>query len=162
MLKIVLHQGILSGSYNFRKLEISTEALHSSHQSKVQLLLILIETLDLENVLQMVHDEKPFRYHIICKFFYVQAIIWFILCQVCELWLSSRMILWWYLQLHWNGLRYPEKNLKYTRYVFSTMFSREFWWMPRWSNKFWDMPLSKKFASHAIFYWYILLNYPHL
>lgn len=68
-LKIVLHQGILCGSYNFRKLEISTEALLSSYQAKVQLLLILIETLDLENLLQMVHDEKPFRCCLNCLYF---------------------------------------------------------------------------------------------
>ncbi|EXB39261.1 hypothetical protein L484_024956 [Morus notabilis] len=57
----LLFKGILSGSYNLRKLEISTEALHSSYQAKIQLLLILIETLDLENLLQMVRDEMPFR-----------------------------------------------------------------------------------------------------
>ncbi|PON83420.1 hypothetical protein TorRG33x02_208350 [Trema orientale] len=54
-------KGILSGSYNFGKLEISTEAIRSSYEAKIQLLLILIETLDLENLLQMVHDETPFR-----------------------------------------------------------------------------------------------------
>ncbi|XP_068323186.1 uncharacterized protein [Pyrus communis] len=47
-------QGILSGSYNFEKLAVSTEALRSSYQTKVQLLLILIETLDLESLLQMI------------------------------------------------------------------------------------------------------------
>lgn len=56
-----LYKGILSGSYNFGKLAVSTEALRSAYQAKVQLLLILIETLDLENILQMVHDEIPFR-----------------------------------------------------------------------------------------------------
>ncbi|BFG42271.1 hypothetical protein CerSpe_285450 [Prunus speciosa] len=56
-----LYKGILSGSYNFGKLAVSTEALCSAYQAKVQLLLILIETLDLENILQMVHDEIPFR-----------------------------------------------------------------------------------------------------
>ncbi|CAB4290830.1 unnamed protein product [Prunus armeniaca] len=55
-----LYKGILSGSYNFGKLAVSTEALRSAYQAKVQLLLILIETLDLENILQMVHDEIPF------------------------------------------------------------------------------------------------------
>ncbi|KAL5561138.1 hypothetical protein UlMin_030885 [Ulmus minor] len=54
-------KGILSGSYNVGKLAISTIALRSSYQAKVQLLLILMETLDLENLLQMVHDETPFR-----------------------------------------------------------------------------------------------------
>uniref|UniRef100_A0A803NF80 Nucleoporin NUP188 homolog n=1 Tax=Cannabis sativa TaxID=3483 RepID=A0A803NF80_CANSA len=56
-----LFKGILSGSYNLRKLEVSTEAIQSSYQAKIQLLLVLIETLDLENLLQMVHDETPFR-----------------------------------------------------------------------------------------------------
>ncbi|XP_062019836.1 uncharacterized protein LOC133736387 isoform X1 [Rosa rugosa] len=58
----LLYKGILSGSSNFEKLAISTEALRSSYQAKVQLLLILIETLDLESCLQMVHDEIPFRH----------------------------------------------------------------------------------------------------
>ncbi|XP_070662726.1 uncharacterized protein [Malus domestica] len=57
----VLYKGILSGSYNFEKLAVSTEALRSSYQTKFQLLLILIETLDLESLLQMVHDAIPFR-----------------------------------------------------------------------------------------------------
>ena len=55
-------QGILSGTCNFGKLAISTEALHYSHHAKIQLLLILVETLDLEILLQMVHDEMPFRF----------------------------------------------------------------------------------------------------
>lgn len=55
-----LYKGILSGSYNFGKLAISTEALKSSCDAKIQLLLILIETLDLENLLEMIHDETPF------------------------------------------------------------------------------------------------------
>ncbi|KAB1207586.1 hypothetical protein CJ030_MR7G022888 [Morella rubra] len=54
------YQGIISGAYNFGKLAISPDALHSSYHAKVQLLLILIETLDLEILLQMVHDEVPF------------------------------------------------------------------------------------------------------
>ncbi|XP_015893450.3 uncharacterized protein LOC107427578 [Ziziphus jujuba] len=56
-----LYKGILSGSYNFEKLTVSTEAYRSSYQAKIQLLLILIETLDLENLLQLVHDEMPWR-----------------------------------------------------------------------------------------------------
>ncbi|CAN1259542.1 Nucleoporin NUP188, partial [Linum perenne] len=56
-----LYKGIISGSYNFEKLSISTEAGKSCYQAKVQLLIILIETLDLENLLQLVHDETPFR-----------------------------------------------------------------------------------------------------
>lgn len=55
-------QGILSGGYNFGKLALSTEAMHSIYHAKIQLLLILIETLDLEYVLQMVHDETTFRF----------------------------------------------------------------------------------------------------
>ncbi|XP_043708822.1 uncharacterized protein LOC122658035 isoform X2 [Telopea speciosissima] len=56
-----LYKGILSGSFNFGKLAISVEARNSLYHAKVQLLLILVETLDLENLLQMVHDEVPFR-----------------------------------------------------------------------------------------------------
>lgn len=56
-----MFQGILSGSYNFGKLAVSTEAYRSSYQAKIQLLLILVETLDLENLLQLVHDEMPWR-----------------------------------------------------------------------------------------------------
>ncbi|XVF00933.1 hypothetical protein REPUB_Repub04eG0044900 [Reevesia pubescens] len=57
----LLYKGILSGSYNFGKLAISPEALYCFYHAKVQLLLILIETLNLENLLQMVHDAIPFR-----------------------------------------------------------------------------------------------------
>lgn len=60
--KTFVLQGTLSGSYNFENLAVSTEALRSSYQTKVQLLLILIETLDLESLLQMVHDAIPFRF----------------------------------------------------------------------------------------------------
>lgn len=60
-LKTFLSQGILSGSCNFGKLAVSTEALNSAYDAKIQLLLILMETLDLESLLQMVHDETPFR-----------------------------------------------------------------------------------------------------
>ncbi|KAL5788807.1 hypothetical protein ACOSP7_005756 [Xanthoceras sorbifolium] len=56
-----LYKGIIFGSYNFGKLAVSNDALKSSYDAKNQLLLILIETLDLENLLQMVHDETPFR-----------------------------------------------------------------------------------------------------
>ncbi|KAK8491474.1 hypothetical protein V6N11_059399 [Hibiscus sabdariffa] len=42
-------------------LAISPEALSSFYHAKVQLLLILIEALNLENLLQMVHDAIPFR-----------------------------------------------------------------------------------------------------
>ncbi|XP_057475806.1 uncharacterized protein LOC130763817 [Actinidia eriantha] len=58
----LLYEGIISGSSNFGRLAISTEALKSIYHAKVQLLLILIETLDLENLLEMIHDEMPFRH----------------------------------------------------------------------------------------------------
>ena len=61
-LKDTVFQGIISGSFNFGKLAISPEATHSFYHAKVQLLLILIETLDLENLLQLIHDEMPFRF----------------------------------------------------------------------------------------------------
>ncbi|GFY83689.1 nucleoporin [Actinidia rufa] len=57
----LLYEGIISGSSNFGRLAISTEALKSIYHAKVQLLLILMETLDLENLLEMIHDEMPFR-----------------------------------------------------------------------------------------------------
>ncbi|KAL5168904.1 hypothetical protein HKD37_11G030947 [Glycine soja] len=56
-----LYKGILAGDYNLGKLAITTETQQLSYHAKVQLLLILIETLNLENVLQMVHDEVPYR-----------------------------------------------------------------------------------------------------
>ncbi|XP_059297405.1 uncharacterized protein LOC132050256 isoform X2 [Lycium ferocissimum] len=56
-----LYEGFVSNSYNFGKLAVSAEAVSSIYHAKLQLLLILIETLDLENLLQMVHDEIPFR-----------------------------------------------------------------------------------------------------
>ncbi|KAI3989451.1 hypothetical protein MKX01_022726 [Papaver californicum] len=57
----LIYKGMLLGSYNFAKLAISVEAKNSLYHSKVQLLFILIETLDLENLLQMVHNQVPFR-----------------------------------------------------------------------------------------------------
>ncbi|KAI3804009.1 hypothetical protein L1987_32177 [Smallanthus sonchifolius] len=57
----LLYERMISGSCNFGKLAISTEAVKSIYHAKVQLLLILIQTLYLENILQMVHDETPFR-----------------------------------------------------------------------------------------------------
>lgn len=56
-----LYKGILLGSYSFRKLAVSAEAQHSACRVKIQLLMILIDTLDMENLLQMVHDGVPFR-----------------------------------------------------------------------------------------------------
>ncbi|XP_010446392.1 PREDICTED: uncharacterized protein LOC104729180 isoform X1 [Camelina sativa] len=55
------YKGILSGSYNFRKLAVSAEAQHSACRVQILLLMILIDTLDMENLLQMVHDGVPFR-----------------------------------------------------------------------------------------------------
>ncbi|KAK9070882.1 hypothetical protein SSX86_009450 [Deinandra increscens subsp. villosa] len=57
----LLYEMMISGSCNFGKLAISAEAVKYIYHAKVQLLLILIETLYLENILQMVHDETPFR-----------------------------------------------------------------------------------------------------
>lgn len=54
-------QEIINGSYNFHKLSISAEAVKAIYHAKVQLLLILIEALNLENLLQMVGDNIPFR-----------------------------------------------------------------------------------------------------
>ncbi|KAG2239471.1 hypothetical protein Bca52824_091717 [Brassica carinata] len=56
-----LYKGILLGSYSFWKLAVSAEAQHSACRVKIQLLMILIDTLDMENLLQMVHDGVPFR-----------------------------------------------------------------------------------------------------
>ena len=52
---------MLSGSYDVGKFAVSVEAKRSFHYAKAQLLLILIETLDFENLLRMVHDEVSFR-----------------------------------------------------------------------------------------------------
>ncbi|GMH23663.1 hypothetical protein Nepgr_025506 [Nepenthes gracilis] len=57
----LLYKGTISGSFNFGKLRVSDEAVKSSYHAKVQILLILVETLDLESLLQMIHDEVPFR-----------------------------------------------------------------------------------------------------
>ncbi|KAK6916684.1 hypothetical protein RJ641_019545 [Dillenia turbinata] len=57
----ITYKGIISGSYNLEKLAVSSGAVFSIKQAKVQLLLILIETLDLETLLQKIHDAKPFR-----------------------------------------------------------------------------------------------------
>ncbi|KAJ0962473.1 hypothetical protein J5N97_030301 [Dioscorea zingiberensis] len=51
----------LSGSDNLGKLAASVEAKNSLSHAKARLLLILIETLDLENLLCMVHDQVLFR-----------------------------------------------------------------------------------------------------
>lgn len=56
-----LFKDILCGSFSIEKLAVSVEARTSFDYAKYQLLLILIETLDLENLLRMVHDEVPYR-----------------------------------------------------------------------------------------------------
>ncbi|KAH0451385.1 hypothetical protein IEQ34_018684 [Dendrobium chrysotoxum] len=52
-----LFKDILGGAYNIENLAVSVESRASFSHAKAQLLLILIETLDLENLLRMVHDE---------------------------------------------------------------------------------------------------------
>ncbi|KAJ4780327.1 Nucleoporin NUP188 [Rhynchospora pubera] len=58
---------MLGGSYDVSKMAVSIEAMTSFYHAKAQLLFILIETLDLENLLRMVHDEVPFR-EVSCAF----------------------------------------------------------------------------------------------
>jgi hypothetical protein len=53
---------MLGGSYGAGRIAVSVEAMTTFYHLKAQLLFILIETLDLENLLRMVHDEVPFRY----------------------------------------------------------------------------------------------------
>ncbi|TKV94370.1 hypothetical protein SEVIR_9G289900v4 [Setaria viridis] len=54
-----LFKDILCGSYDVGKFAVSVEAKNSFHYAKAQLLLILIETLDFENLLRMIRDEVP-------------------------------------------------------------------------------------------------------
>ncbi|KAJ1262529.1 hypothetical protein BS78_09G115200 [Paspalum vaginatum] len=54
-----IFKDILSGSYDVGKFAVSVEAKNSFHYAKAQLLLILIETLDFENLLRMIRDEIP-------------------------------------------------------------------------------------------------------
>ncbi|KAL6545953.1 hypothetical protein OROGR_009827 [Orobanche gracilis] len=56
-----LYEGIVTGSYNVQKLAISPDAVRAIYHAKVQLLFILIEALNLENILQMIHDDVSFR-----------------------------------------------------------------------------------------------------
>ncbi|KAG9139871.1 hypothetical protein Leryth_015251 [Lithospermum erythrorhizon] len=58
---ILVYKGVTCDSYNFGKLAISTEVIHSISHAKATILLILIETLDLESLLQMIHDNISFR-----------------------------------------------------------------------------------------------------
>lgn len=55
-----IFKDMLSGSYDVGKFAVSVEAKKSFNYAKAQLLLILIETLDFENLLRMVHDEISF------------------------------------------------------------------------------------------------------
>jgi len=55
-----IFKDILCGSYDVGKFVVSGEAKNSFHYAKAQLLLILIETLDFENLLLMIRDEVPF------------------------------------------------------------------------------------------------------
>ncbi|KAL9238373.1 hypothetical protein vseg_012803 [Gypsophila vaccaria] len=57
----LLYKDMTGGTSNFTKLKVSTEACKYYDRAKIQMLLILIETLDLESLLQMIHDEVPFR-----------------------------------------------------------------------------------------------------
>lgn len=57
----LLYKGMTAGSSNFVKLKVSAEACKYCYRAKIQMLLILIETLDFESLLQMIHDEIPFR-----------------------------------------------------------------------------------------------------
>ncbi|CAL4924385.1 unnamed protein product [Urochloa decumbens] len=52
-----IFKDILCGYYDVGKFAVSVEAKNSFHYAKAQLLLILIETLDFENLLRMIRDE---------------------------------------------------------------------------------------------------------
>lgn len=79
-------QGIVNGSYNFQKLAISPDAVRAIYHAKVQLLLILIQSLNLESLLQMIHDNIPFRFCCISSLFPAPfiIIIYFILFYIQE------------------------------------------------------------------------------
>lgn len=53
---------MISGPFHIGEMAESSEAKNSFYHAKVQLVLILIETLNLENLLRMVHDDVPFRF----------------------------------------------------------------------------------------------------
>ncbi|WOL09689.1 hypothetical protein Cni_G18442 [Canna indica] len=55
-----IFKGVLCGSLNIGKLAVSMEGRNSFVNVKAKMLIILIETLDLEGLLHMVHDEIPF------------------------------------------------------------------------------------------------------
>ncbi|XP_073159038.1 uncharacterized protein [Henckelia pumila] len=56
-----LYEDIVAGLCNFQKLAVSPEANCAIYHAKVKLLLILIEALNLDNLIQMIHDNIPFR-----------------------------------------------------------------------------------------------------
>ncbi|KQJ96095.1 uncharacterized protein LOC100837705 isoform X4 [Brachypodium distachyon] len=55
-----IFKDMISGSYDVAKFAVSVEAKKSFHHAKAQLLFVLIESLDFENLLRMVHDEVSF------------------------------------------------------------------------------------------------------
>ncbi|XP_048491889.1 uncharacterized protein LOC104903976 isoform X2 [Beta vulgaris subsp. vulgaris] len=57
----LLYKDMTAGSSNFVKLGVSAEACKYCYRARIQMLLILIETLDFESLLQLIHDEIPFR-----------------------------------------------------------------------------------------------------
>ncbi|XP_057518162.1 uncharacterized protein LOC130799071 isoform X1 [Amaranthus tricolor] len=57
----LLYKNMTTGSSNFVKLGVSSEACKYCYRSRIQMLLILMETLNFESLLQMIHDEIPFR-----------------------------------------------------------------------------------------------------
>ncbi|KAI4376104.1 hypothetical protein MLD38_013897 [Melastoma candidum] len=57
----LIYKGMLSGSYNLDNLAVSAEAESSFYYAKAQMLFILMETLNLETLLQMVHDKVTMR-----------------------------------------------------------------------------------------------------
>ncbi|XP_021753127.1 uncharacterized protein LOC110718576 isoform X2 [Chenopodium quinoa] len=64
----LLYKDMTAGSSNFVKLGVSAEACKYCYRAKIQMLLILIEALDFESLLQMIHDEIPFSKDSSCVF----------------------------------------------------------------------------------------------
>ncbi|XP_021775850.1 uncharacterized protein LOC110739698 isoform X1 [Chenopodium quinoa] len=64
----LLYKDMTAGSSNFVKLGVSAEACKYCYLAKIQMLLILIEALDFESLLQMIHDEIPFSKDSSCVF----------------------------------------------------------------------------------------------
>ncbi|XP_074312975.1 uncharacterized protein LOC141648320 isoform X2 [Silene latifolia] len=64
----LLYKDMTGETTNFMKLGVSTEACKYCDRAKIQMLLILIETLDFEGLLQMTHDEVPFSRNGSCMF----------------------------------------------------------------------------------------------